>query len=233
MKPTDQNAVTKRRRSRGFTLIEMLVVVAIFALLAALLVPAAMRAIERGRRAQCSNNMRELIRCATMSADENDGRLPALHSNSSPYPYWFSYTNIMAWVRKYNLVRPQCFCPSNKSWNRDDFWNYGGNGVDTVLGYFYLADDNGWPTRGGTSYPGTPAGAQLFAKRLSDEPFYPLMFVDLSRKFQGQWSTGVNHARSDGSPEGGNQGGVDGSVRWVPGDQMKLRYNGSSVECHW
>lgn len=60
----------------GFTLIELLVVVAIIAILASLLLPAAGRVKEKGRRMHCTNNLRQIGLGIQMYRDDHNDRPP-------------------------------------------------------------------------------------------------------------------------------------------------------------
>lgn len=61
---------------QAFTLIELLVVIAIITILAALLLPALSSAREKGRRAVCISNARQIGIAIQMYSQENNGQIP-------------------------------------------------------------------------------------------------------------------------------------------------------------
>ena len=63
------------QRRQGFTLIEILVVIAILAFLASLLLPVCGAGKSKGRRTACVNNLKQLAVSTQMYAADNDGRL--------------------------------------------------------------------------------------------------------------------------------------------------------------
>ncbi len=107
--PTCRSRAFRGARSRAFTLVEMLVVISIIAVLAALLLPAVNMAREAGRRASCSNNLRNLA-LAAQNFDSAKGYYPAsrtfwndaTYKSSPKYPgSWGSSPGaVLTWIHE-------------------------------------------------------------------------------------------------------------------------------------
>jgi prepilin-type N-terminal cleavage/methylation domain-containing protein/prepilin-type processing-associated H-X9-DG protein len=83
----------------GFTLVELLVVMAIIAILAALLLPTLSKARGRAQGISCLNNTRQLTLAWLLYADDHDGLLPYnLGMNGSSFRTNLNWVNnVMTW----------------------------------------------------------------------------------------------------------------------------------------
>ena len=119
-------------KTNRFTLIELLIVIAIIAILAAMLLPALAQAKERAKRVVCMNNQRQLALGVAAFASGSDGELPLYESWSTHF-----ITDSVNGVhdnRNYLLDLigdPQSlYCPSHEALRMDDpdhGWNGSNN----------------------------------------------------------------------------------------------------------
>lgn len=114
-----------------FTLIELLVVMSIVAIMAAILLPVLGEARERGRRAKCMNNIRQIGFAIEYYKEDHDSYYPIAPPNA---PYDFGdknvYMNLLAsgyFHSTYGVFR----CPSNQNdWSIEKRTNSLGDRMD-------------------------------------------------------------------------------------------------------
>jgi prepilin-type N-terminal cleavage/methylation domain-containing protein/prepilin-type processing-associated H-X9-DG protein len=75
-------------RRKGFTLVELLVVIGIIALLISILLPSLNRARETANRVKCGSNMRQVGQAILLYANENKGNYPRTRYNQGTGTTW-------------------------------------------------------------------------------------------------------------------------------------------------
>ncbi len=197
----------------GFSLVELLVVLAIVSILASLLLPALSHAKERGRRAVCLNNLSQISKACTMYAlDNQDIFFPA---RDSSVQIALDPLGEKA-ATSAGLLSKIWTCP-----NRPAFPIYEKQYDEWLIGYQYFGGITNWSTPRGL----LPSASPL--KLTTAKPLWVLA-ADTTMKIDGAWGGGKDlafsemppHPNSKNLPVGGNQVHVDGSARWVLFENM-------------
>ncbi len=228
MKPSTAHSPFPLSQRRAFTLIEMLVVIAIIALLMTLLAPVAGRAMENARRSQCSSNIRALTQSLLSYANEHEGFFPPTAPNSNSWPWdgdWaIRYSDF---YKNYLPDRDAYFCPTalkNEIINEGAecypvFPSKASNAwrVNTSYAYFFGYDQ--WDKDGETNYKNGRNGYANMTQVFS--PSQSTMIADVMKLGSSLPSLSAtpgrdwNHQGGTYKESGGHLGYADGHVSWV------------------
>lgn len=131
-----QDGKPEKKKCLRFTITELLIVIAVIAVLVTLLLPALQKARQAGRIAVCTNNLKQIGTGITMYAGENNGYFPNVNWDGSGVAYKIGNTgrvrNYAAFFGSYTaLVVPKYIaavnlqCPTHEEKAGTNYYNIG------------------------------------------------------------------------------------------------------------
>jgi len=141
-----RHQVERKLHSRGFTLVELLVVISVISVLAGVLLPALNKARQQARKLLGASNQRQIVRAVSLFAEDNDQQYP--ESVATIGDEWWNwqepmiltgyrarsprmYRSMSAYLRNYIEDAGTMFCPNaprrykylQEAWDAGDDWD--------------------------------------------------------------------------------------------------------------
>ena len=98
----------RSERRSGFTLVEVLVVIAVIVILAAVLFPVFAQARDAARRTRCLSNLRQLAQAHQAYVQDYDDTLPTWFESGGPHGFWFWPEYLRPYYRDARLLDERC-----------------------------------------------------------------------------------------------------------------------------
>jgi len=114
-----------RRRTIAFTLVELLVVLAIIALMTSLILPASQSVLLRARSLQCAGNLKIIGVAVSQAATDNNGQYPEIDQAAAPvYPANSGAMDLVGALGSYGVTTNVIQCPVDMQSNPSSFSKY-------------------------------------------------------------------------------------------------------------
>lgn len=169
-------------RPHAFSMVEILIVLAILVVLAALLFPFAQGAIDRGNQAKCISNLRQISVASTSYSSDNSGRWPPNSVGSCYALFLIPYLGNVPGTNDSDFMRSPLICPSSRTPEPDGPYRY--RGIYTPTAYD--------PARGkfGLSYgqnvyaPGSAASTAVPNRAAVQNASQMMLYMDIDGNSQ-------------------------------------------------
>jgi len=208
---------------KGFTLVELLVVMTIISLLAAILLPVLSSTMEIARRISCLNNQKQLYLACSLYGEVNEDKVPPECRDMKDNQL------LLDWFRgdifkELEVPKQSYDCPSEKTNTvprfghgngNDGSWGLDGNDINLLMAFSYL---------------GNYYGTRATGSREKDWTRRPTSFCNPKDVSKALWSDKVqNHWKVEFVAEGSNEVFMDGHGKWIKEFPLPLNENNFDV----